>query len=143
MKPYKKALLGGTFSLLHAGHIDILRQANMLADKVVVALNSDEFVERFKGKKPVDSYEQREEILKCIDLVHEIVKNEADENFKVVVEKVKPDLLVQGSDWLDGGILKQWSIEKEWLEKKGIPVIFFSRHIPISTTIIKERVKNG
>ena len=43
---------GGTFDLLHAGHVKFLRRCAEFG-RVVVALNTDEFVEQYKGRKPI------------------------------------------------------------------------------------------
>lgn len=143
MKPFKIAYLGGTFSLLHNGHIDLMKRASQMAERVVVSLNTDEFVERFKGKKPVDSYEEREEMVKAIKYVDEVIKNIGEEDSKIMIDKVKPDLLVEGGDWLEKDILKQWSMTTEWMRERNISLIFFPRRISVSTTDIKERIKHG
>lgn len=57
---------GGTFDTLHAGHIKFLSYCRKIAGNdglVVVALNKDEFIKRFKGKKPIFNYKTREKML--------------------------------------------------------------------------------
>jgi len=45
---------GGTFDLFHAGHVEFLRRCSDLG-RVLVSLNTDEFIEEYKGKPPVIS----------------------------------------------------------------------------------------
>lgn len=47
----KRVITYGTFDLLHYGHINLLRRAKELGDYLIVALSTDEFNEREKGKK--------------------------------------------------------------------------------------------
>ena len=64
---------GGTFDLFHFGHQNFLKQCKNIADKVVVALNTDDFVERFKGQKPVLTYKEREQSLRYCKFVDEVI----------------------------------------------------------------------
>ena len=68
---------GGTFDLFHFGHQNFLKQCKNIADKVVVALNRDDFVERFKGQKPVLTYKEREQSLRYCKFVDEVILNGA------------------------------------------------------------------
>ena len=63
---------GGTFDLFHAGHAAFLRRCSELG-KVVVSLNTDEFIEAYKGKSPVLSYKDRLAVLascRYVDYCH-------------------------------------------------------------------------
>ena len=54
---------GGTFDLLHFGHCNFLKKCKQISDKVVVSLNTDDFIEKFKGTKPILNYKEREKSL--------------------------------------------------------------------------------
>ena len=57
---------GGTFDLFHIGHLNLLKRCSQIAGtdgQVIVALNTDEFIENYKGKKPIIPYEDRKSIL--------------------------------------------------------------------------------
>ena len=68
----KKVITYGTFDLLHAGHINILRRARELGDYLIVVLSTDEF-NAIKNKKAYYSYEDRKLILEAIRYVDEVV----------------------------------------------------------------------
>ena len=65
MSELKKRVLytGGTFDLFHFGHQNFLKQCKRIADEVVVSLNTDDFVERFKGRKTILKFKEREQSL--------------------------------------------------------------------------------
>ncbi len=50
---------GGTFDVFHYGHMNFLKQCAKISDKVIVSLNTDEFITQYKGKPPVMNYDER------------------------------------------------------------------------------------
>lgn len=139
-----KVFVGGVFDILHAGHIDLFRWCRAVAGptgKVIVGLNTDEFTTKYKGK-PVMCYKDRKTLLESLTgFVDEVVPNEED--VKATVIKVKPDVVVVGSDWLKKDWLKFMHFTPEWLEKNRIAILYIPRNLSISTTQVKERIKNG
>lgn len=139
---------GGTFDLLHAGHIDLLRVCKEIAGdngKVYVSLNTDEFITRFKGKPPVCTYYERKEMLLSCKYVYDVVMNIGDEDSKATITTLinKPDFIVIGDDWATKDYYKQMGFTKEWLYKQGISLLYVARLRPLSTTEIKMRIGNG
>ena len=59
----KKIITYGTFDLLHYGHINLLQRAKALGDYLIVALSTDEFNNKMKGKVTYFSYEDRTRLL--------------------------------------------------------------------------------
>lgn len=136
-----KVLTIGTFDLLHRGHIDLFNFCKRFGDEVVVAVNTDEFVERYKGKKPIINLTHRVDMIRSIKWVDEVCVNIGDEDCKVVIDKVKPQYLVVGSDWLEKDYLKQTNLSRKYLEDRMITLVYTPRFYD-SSTIIKERIKN-
>lgn len=133
---------GGTFDLLHAGHIDLLRVCKKIAGKdgtVVVALNRDCFVEQFKGRPPVCSYAERDAMLRGCRYVDAVTPNEGDGDSKKTILKVKPDFIIIGDDWAHKDYYKQMDFTPEWLDHQGISLLYVPRSRPLSSTVIKER----
>ena len=136
-----KVYTGGTFDMIHRGHLDLLEWCRRLAgdDGVVyVALNSDDFVERFKGKTPITSFDDRKAILEALEgLVDTVIENIGGEDSKITIMQVKPDIIVVGSDWLKKDYCKQMSFTPDWLEENRIALAYIPRHLDISSTKIK------
>ena len=70
---------GGTFDILHRGHINLLKACKKISGyegKVVVGLNTDDFIERYKGEAPYRNYVDRKAVLEACKYVDEVVPNE-------------------------------------------------------------------
>lgn len=96
---FKLTVANGCYDILHAGHLETLRYAKLTADKLVVAVNSDESVKRLKGpERPVVSLNDRMEMLAALECVDYVVSFEEDTPLEVIKE-IQPDYLVKGEDW--------------------------------------------
>jgi len=131
---------GATFDVFHVGHLDLLRRCKELGD-VVVSLNTDVFIEQFKGKKPIYSYEERKEILESCKLVDLVIPNTGGADSKPAILSVHPRYIVVGSDWLRKDYCKQMGFTPEWLEEQNITLVYVPRIRKVSSTEIKERIK--
>jgi len=134
------AYTGGTFDLLHIGHLELLAACRELAGprgRVVASLNRDEFVERYKGRRPVQPYAVREEILRACSLVDLVVCNAGDEDSGIAIDVVRPDVLVIGDDWRDRDYLGQLGITAEWLAERRLWIEYVPRTRGTSTTGIR------
>jgi D-beta-D-heptose 7-phosphate kinase / D-beta-D-heptose 1-phosphate adenosyltransferase len=100
-RDFKLAFANGCFDILHPGHVELLKYARTKADGLAVALNTDESVLRQnKSHPPVNNLEFRREMvaaLGCVDFVLEF----NDDTPYELIKKIKPDVLVKGSDWPD------------------------------------------
>lgn len=129
----------GTFDTLHLGHIKLIKFCKSLGE-TVVGLNTDEFVEKYKGKRPVMSYLEREAVIREFD-VSVIRNDQPNGSILEVLEVVRPDIIVIGSDWGRKDYLKQLGITWEDLEQRGISLCYYPRSLNMSTTLIKQRIK--
>jgi glycerol-3-phosphate cytidylyltransferase len=131
---------GGTFDLFHSGHVNFLRKCNQLGD-VTVALNTDEFIESYKGKPPIMSYEERRAVLESCRYVSAVVPNEGGADSTITISDVEPDIIAIGSDWARRDYYKQMGFTQDWLDERGISLIYIPYTGGISTTKLKARVK--
>ena len=96
----KVVLVTGGFDPLHSGHISYFKEAKKLGDKLVVGLNSDEWLTRKKGKPfmPADERIQLIKELRCVDIV--IKSIDTDRTVCKTLETVepKPDYFCNGGD---------------------------------------------
>lgn len=130
---------GGTFDILHAGHIHFLRQCAKLG-KVTVALNTDAFVKRYKKHATVYNYEERERQLLSLEYVEKVIPNRFGEDSKPTILKVAPDFIVIGSDWAKKDYYKQMNFTQDWLDERDITLLYTPYYEGISSTDIKHRL---
>lgn len=131
---------GGTFDLLHAGHANFLRRCSELGS-VTVSLNTDEFIEAYKGKRPVMSYAEREAVLLSMRFVDRVIPNFAGADSKPAIELVKPDFIVIGSDWARRNYYAQMQFTQDWLDERGIGLVYIPYTQGISSTEVKKRLR--
>ena len=104
-KNKKIVLTNGCFDILHPGHIHLLQEAKKLGNFLIVAINSDNSVNKLKGSgRPFNRLSSRIKMLTslaCVDLV--ISFNEiSPEN---IIKKISPDILVKGGDYKVNNII--------------------------------------
>jgi len=96
----KIAFTNGCFDLLHVGHIKLLEEAKSFADILVVGINSDKSIRRLKGRdRPFVIQEERAKILSALEYVDYVVIFDEDTP-SLLIESIKPDILVKGSDYI-------------------------------------------
>lgn len=132
---------GGTFDLFHSGHVEFLRACADLG-RVTVSLNRDEFIEAYKGKPPVMSYDERRMVLESCIWVDEVVPNAGGADSKPAIASVSPDIIAIGSDWARRDYHAQMQFDQDWLDDLGISLIYIPYTKGISSTEIKRRITN-
>jgi cytidyltransferase-like protein len=135
-----KIYTGGTFDLIHSGHVNFLRACAEIGD-VTVALNTDEFIEQYKGKPPIMSYYERFEVLSEFRCVTNIIPNSGGTDSKPSIELAMPDIVAIGSDWARKDYYKQMGFDQDWLDERGISLIYIPYTPGISTTELKRRIQ--
>lgn len=137
-----KVYSGGTFDLFHSGHVAFLKRCAELGT-VTIALNTDEFIETYKGKPPVISYAERAAVLLGCRWVDTVVPNVGGLDSRLSIELVEPDLIVIGSDWARRDYYKQMMFDQDWLDARGIGLCYIPYTKGISSTEIKKRMRWG
>ena len=86
----KVVVVSGGFDPIHSGHIEYFKSAKDLGDKLIVALNSDNWLEKKKGKYFMP-FKEREAIVKSITYVDDVINFEDDIKGSCInaLEKVK------------------------------------------------------
>ena len=135
-----KVYTGGTFDLPHSGHVNFLRKCAQLGS-VYVSLNTDEFIQEYKGASPVMSFDERLEVLSEYRSVHVVMSNDGGADSKEAILQVKPDIIAIGSDWARKDYYAQMGFDQDWLDEQGISLIYIPYTRGISTTDIKRRLK--
>ena len=123
---FKTVLTYGTFDLLHYGHLEILRRASLLGDKLIVGVSTDKFNE-IKGKTCVLPYQKRKELLDSIDYVDKVIPENNWDQKVTDIQDNDIDIFVMGDDWK--GKFDEL--------KKFCEVIYFPRTKGISSTKLR------
>ena len=139
MKKYKNVYVIGVFDLFHRGHVELLRQSKALGDKLIVAINSDEFVSRYK-RKPVYSEIDRMEIVKATRFVDEVfISNDYDN--KPYLEQYNIDAIVHGDDWERSSYLKQIVVTEEYLAEKKVDLVLIPYYQGVSSSDLIKKIR--
>ena len=92
----------GCYDILHRGHLELLRYARSLGDKLVVGIDSDSKVRKSKGEgRPVNNQEDRKFFLESLIYVDEVIIFNTAEELEGRVESIRPKFIVIGSDYKD------------------------------------------
>ena len=130
---------GGTFDLYHAGHARFLARCAQLGE-VTVSLNTDQFILDYKGKPPVISFADRAEVLLSTRHVSQVIPNTGGPDSTIAIESVMPDIIAIGTDWARRDYYKQMGFDQDWLDDRGIALIYIPYTQGISSTAVKERI---
>jgi pantetheine-phosphate adenylyltransferase len=145
MSKYSLVAMGGTFDIVHRGHLALLSRAFEISDKVIIGLTSDELAAK-KGKIPNNDYKKRfENLTLSISKEfqnHSFQISKLDDDFgPAVLEKGVEALVVSGETSNQGNVLN------ELREKKKLPPVQF---ITVSMILAKDgerisstRIKNS
>lgn len=133
-----RVLTIGTFDTPHLGHAHFFLQCESFGD-LIVGINSDEFVEKYKGEKPLFSYQERRELIELLGYETRINESAG----KDLIYRVCPDILVIGSDWARKDYLKQIGMTQDELDERGITLVYVPYTKGISTTEIKKRINES
>lgn len=96
----KTVFVNGCFDILHPGHIKLFQTARSFGDRLIVAIDSDRKVKEMKGyTRPINSVSTRKIILESIRYIDEVLIFDTKEELEALVKKIKPDIMMVGSDW--------------------------------------------
>jgi len=139
-----KIYTGGSFDLYHWAHASFLERCKSLAGsdgQVIVSLNTDEFIMAYKKKGLVMTYEERRKALLSCRFVDDVIPNIGGADSRLAIDLVKPDLVVIGSDWARKDYYSQMGFDQDWLDERGIGLVYIPYTQGISSTDIKSRLR--
>jgi D-glycero-beta-D-manno-heptose 1-phosphate adenylyltransferase len=135
-KGEKIVFTNGCFDIIHLGHVDYLERARDMGSKLVVGLNTDSSVGRFKGPgRPVQSEESRARVLASFQFVDLVVPFNEDTPLDLI-SALQPDVLVKGSDYLAENI-----VGADVVKKGGGKVVTIDFVNGYSTTGVIEKIR--
>lgn len=136
---------GGTFDLFHSGHCNFLKKCKQIAGfdgKVIVSLNTDDFIFSYKKNFPICNYNERKEVLLSCKYVDDVIENMGGKDSKISILLVNPDIIIVGSDWAKKDYYSQMNFTQDWLNEKNISLAYIPYTEKISSTKIKNKILN-
>lgn len=121
----------GVYDLFHIGHLNLLKNAKGMCDKLIVGVTVDELV-AYKGKKAMIPFEDRIEIVRSIKYVDAAVP-QYDMNKLKACKKLGAEFLFVGDDWYG---TEKWQEYEKQFAKAGIKIVYFPYTKGISSTQI-------
>lgn len=126
----------GVYDLFHIGHLNLLRNAKGMCDKLIVGVTTDELV-TYKNKKAVIPHSERMEIVRAIEYVDSVVPQEDMDKFEMW-KKLKFDVMFVGDDWFNS---PKWEELEAQFKEVGVRIVFFPYTKGTSSTLINETLK--
>ncbi|MFX0174164.1 MAG: adenylyltransferase/cytidyltransferase family protein [Candidatus Hodarchaeota archaeon] len=135
----KIVMTGGVFDIIHLGHLKALKEAKNRGDILVVIIAADETVKSNKGRPPINSQENRKELLSHFDIVDIAEKGSPDpKKFLDIVGIYQPDIIALGYDQSLTEVKLSKLLQDN--ELNNIEVIRLQANIPNEKTSLK--IKN-
>lgn len=126
----------GVYDLFHIGHLNLLKNAKGLCDKLIVGVSVDELV-AYKHKKAVIPFAERLEIVRSIKYVDAAIPQDDLDKFKMW-EKLHFDVLFVGDDWFRS---ERWQEMEKKFDAVGVRVVYFPYTKGTSSTILNETLR--
>ncbi len=126
----------GVFDLFHIGHLNLLRNAKGMCDKLIVGVTVDELV-KYKGKRAIIPFEERIEIVRACRYVDAAIP-QYDMNKLKVCQKLGASILFVGDDWYG---TDKWQNYEQEMMKAGIKIVYFPYTRATSSTDIAKLIR--
>ena len=134
----KVVFTNGCFDIVHLGHIDYLEKARAFGDRLVLGLNTDASVSRLKGPaRPVVSEYARARLMAALAFVDTVILFD-EPTPQVLIEALKPDILVKGDDYSIETIVGADFVTENGGTVETVPLVK-----GYSTTAMIERIKGS
>ena len=140
-KESKNLVIGytaGVYDLFHMGHLNLLKNAKGMCDKLIVGVTVDELV-KYKGKEAFIPFVERAEIVRACRYVDSVVPQE-DMDKITMCKKLGATYLFVGDDWYG---TDKWKAYEEEAAEAGIEIIYFPYTKSVSSTKIREALQCG
>jgi glycerol-3-phosphate cytidylyltransferase len=124
-----------TFDLLHAGHVQMLREAKDQCDYLICGLQVDPSVDRKEKNSPIQTIVERYTQLKAVSYVDEIIPYGTEKDLEDILTMYHIDVRILGEEYRDGKFTG-----RAICAKRGIELYFNKREHRFSTSDLRKRV---
>ncbi|MCH5331036.1 MAG: adenylyltransferase/cytidyltransferase family protein [Alistipes sp.] len=126
----------GVYDLFHIGHLNLLKNARGMCDKLVVGVTTDDLV-TYKGKRAMIPFEDRIEIVRSIKYVDAAVP-QGDMDKLSMCRKIGATIMFVGDDWYG---TEKWRDYERSFNEAGIRIVYFPYTKGVSSTIISDTLR--
>ncbi len=135
MKKYTCGIICGSFDVIHPGYVRMFKDAKRVCERLTVALQGDPTIDRPSKCKPVQSMEDRIEILESIKWIDKVVVYNTEKELDVLLGNESYDVRILGTDYKN---------RKDYTGAHyGKPVYFHERDHEYSTTKLKMKISES
>jgi len=124
----------GVYDLFHIGHLNLLKNARSLCDRLIVGITTDDLLMKYKQKHAVTPFEERAEIVRNIRYVDAVIAQEDMDKF-AMWEKLKFDIMFVGDDWHQ---TEKWQQFEEQFKDVSVRIVYFPYTKGTSSTLIND-----
>lgn len=126
----------GVYDLFHVGHLNVLRNAKSMCDRLIVGVTTDELVS-YKNKRAVIPFEERIQIIRGCKYVDLAVPQENMDKIEAY-ERYNFNIMFVGDDWFN---TKKWNEIEKKLQKVNVKIIYFPYTKSTSSSLINNTLK--
>jgi len=126
-----------TFDLLHAGHIQMLRDAREQCDYLICGLQIDPSIDRPEKNSPVQTIVERHIQLSAVKYVDEIIPYQTETDLEDILNMLHIDVRILGEEYKNGKFTG-----RAICAKRGIELYFNKREHRFSSSDLRKRVSN-
>jgi len=131
----------GVFDLFHRGHLELLKRARALGERLIVAINSDDMVANYK-RRPFFSEEDRLALVEACKYVDEAFIIREYDN-KEYIRKYHIEVIVHGDDWAKESYMTQIRVDQEFMAENQVKLHLVSYTNGISTSDLIKKIKES
>ena len=121
----------GAFDLVHPGHIRMFKECKLVCNYLIVGVQTDPSIDRPVKNKPIQTLEERIEMLKAIKYIDELIIYTTEDSLYKLLQKLQPNIRILGEDWKG---------KKFTGHDLPIEIFFNSRKHSLSTSNLRKRV---
>jgi len=126
----------GVYDLFHVGHLNVLRNAKSMCDRLIVGVTTDELVS-YKNKRAVIPFEERIQIIRGCKYVDLAVPQENMDKIEAY-ERYNFNIMFVGDDWFK---TEKWNGIEKKLQKVNVRIIYFPYTKSTSSSLINDTLK--
>ena len=131
----KIGITASTFDLLHAGHIEMLREAKAQCDYLICALQIDPSIDRKEKNQPVQSIVERYTQLEAVRFVDEIIPYLHETDLEDILQMRSINVRILGEEYRDRDFTG-----RDICKQRDIDLYFNKRDHRFSSSGLRQRV---